>query len=119
VEEEIVYPAFKEHRSLKALVYEAGEEHQVAKLLLSDLVQLRPDDERYNAKVKVLSEYVLHHVKEEEKEMLPQAQKSLSAKRLEALGEEVVTRRRELMETGEERKEEGAKGGDEKGKRSV
>src|ERR1041385_4029426 len=97
VEEEVVYPAFQEHRSLRDLVCEAAEEHHVAKLLLAELEELQPDDERYDAKVTVLGEYVMHHVKEEEKEILPQAQKRLSAKRLEALGKQVEERRGELM----------------------
>jgi hemerythrin superfamily protein len=102
VEEEVVYPAFKEHRALNALVCEAAEEHHVAKMLLSELEAVQPDDEQYEAKVKVLSEYVLHHVKEEEKELFPQAQKRLSVKQLEALGERVEARRSQLMEEGED-----------------
>src|SRR4051812_47935821 len=87
---------------MKDLVSEAKEEHQVAKYLLTGLEELQPDDEQYDARVKVLCEYVMHHVKEEEKEMFPQAQKRLSAKRLEALGEQVEERRNELMGEGEE-----------------
>lgn len=98
VEEELVYPAFKENRSMKDQVNEALEEHKVAKTLLGEIDALQPDDEQYGAKVKVLCEYVMHHVKEEEKEMFPEAQKRLSAKRLAALGEEVEARRTELME---------------------
>lgn len=97
VEEELVYPAFQEHRVLKELVCEAKEEHLVAKQLLSSLEQLQPGDEQYDAKVKVLCEYVTHHVKEEEKEIFPQAQKRLSSKRLAALAEEVEERRSQLM----------------------
>jgi hemerythrin superfamily protein len=52
-------------------VQEAIEEHQVAKTLLAELNKLPPEDERYNAKVQVLCEYVTHHVKEEEKELFP------------------------------------------------
>jgi hemerythrin superfamily protein len=102
VEEELVYPAFKENRSMKEQVGEALEEHRVAKMLLAELDTLQSDDERYNAKVKVLSEYVMHHVKEEEKEIFPEAQKRLSSKRLAALGEEVEARRNELLEGNED-----------------
>ena len=97
IEEELVYPFFQEHRTLKDLICEAKEEHHVAKQLLSELEQLQPGDEQYDAKVKVLCEYTMHHVKEEEKELLPQAQKRFSSKRLEALGEEVESRRSQLM----------------------
>ena len=102
VEEELVYPAFRETRSMKEQVGEALEEHHVTKMLLAELDVLQPDDERYNAKVTVLCEYLMHHVKEEEKEMFPEAQKRLSSKRLAALGEEVEARRNELLEGDEE-----------------
>jgi len=98
VEEELVYPAFMENRSMKELVSEALEEHHVTKMLLGELDVLQPDGERYDAKVKVLCEYLMHHVKEEEKEIFPEAQKRLSNKRLSALGEEVEARRNELLE---------------------
>jgi len=106
VEEELVYPAFMENRALTEQVREALEEHHVTKMLLTELEALQPDDERYDAKVKVLCEYLLHHVKEEEKKTFPEAQKRLSAKRLAALGEEVEACRNELLE-GREEDEEG------------
>jgi hypothetical protein len=102
VEEELVYPAFKENRSMKEQVGEAMEEHHVTKTLLTELDALQPDDERYDAKVKVLCEYLMHHVKEEEKEMFPEALKRLSGRRLTALGEEVEARRSELLEGNED-----------------
>jgi len=102
VEEELVYPAFRENGSMKEQVSEALEEHHVTKMLLGELDALQPDDERYDAKVKVLCEYLMHHVKEEEKEMFPKAQKRLSSKRLAALGEEVEARRNELLEGDED-----------------
>lgn len=98
LEEELVYPAFKELRSqeIKDLVAEAAEEHQVAKTLIGDLTMMSPDDEQYDAKLTVLGEYVQHHVKEEEQELFPKAHKHLSAKRLEELGEAITVRRQEL-----------------------
>jgi hemerythrin superfamily protein len=98
LEEELVYPVFKELRShdIKALVAEAAEEHQIAKTLIGELTTLSPDDEQYDAKVTVLGEYVQHHVKEEEQELFPKAHKQLSAKRLEELGEAITARREEL-----------------------
>src|SRR4029453_16580873 len=70
--------------------------------LVSELDKFQPDEEHYDAKVKVLGEYVGHHVKEEEKELFPQAQKHLSTRRLAALGEQVEARRRELRDDREE-----------------
>jgi hemerythrin superfamily protein len=98
VEEELFYPALKAVRSeeVKDLVREAAEEHKVAKALLAEIAQLQPDDEQYNAKVTVLREYVMHHVKEEEKEMFAQAKQHLSQKRLDELGTEMATRKEAL-----------------------
>ena len=73
----------------------------MAKTLLAELDKLPPEDERYNAKVQVLCESVMHHVKEEEKELFPQAQHRLSAQRLNTLGEQVEERRSALMGEGE------------------
>jgi len=98
IEEELVYPLLKAVRSqeLKDLVREAAEEHQVAKTLMRELTALSPNDEHYEAKVTVLGEYVQHHVKEEEQELFPKAQKQLSAKRLAELGETIVARKQAL-----------------------
>ena len=98
LEEELVYPVFKELRSheMKDLVAEATEEHQVAKTLIGELATLSLEEEQYAAKVTVLGEYVQHHIKEEEQELFPKAQKHLSAKRLAELGEAITARRQEL-----------------------
>jgi len=98
LEEELVYPVFKELRSheMKDLVAEASEEHQVAKTLIGELATLSLEDEQYAAKVTVLGEYVQHHIKEEEQELFPKAHKHLSAKRLEELGDAITARRQEL-----------------------
>ena len=98
LEEELIYPVFKELRSheMQDLVAEAAEEHQVAKTLIGDIAMLSLDDEQYTAKVTVLGEYVQHHIKEEEQELFPKAHKHLSAKRLEELGDAITARRQEL-----------------------
>lgn len=88
IEEEIFYPAVKEIGSKKAeeLVMESFEEHGVVKLVLEQLPQVDPEDERFEAKMTVLSELVEHHVEEEEKEMFKLAGK-LEDEELEELGE--------------------------------
>jgi hemerythrin superfamily protein len=105
VEEELVYPVLKALRSqdIKDLVREAAEEHQVATTLIGELTTLSPADEQYEAKVTVLGEYVQHHVKEEEQELFPKAQKHLSAKRLAELGERVAARKQALGEADPKR----------------
>lgn len=78
LEEEIFYPAFQGKIEEDTLA-EAFVEHDGAKVLVNDILASSPDDEYYEAKVKVLSEEIEHHVKEEEsgKEgMFPQCRKT-------------------------------------------
>jgi len=67
IEEEIYYPAIK-GKVEKADLDEAYVEHDSAKLLINELEAAEPDESYYDAKVKVLSELIEHHVKEEEKQ---------------------------------------------------
>jgi hypothetical protein len=66
IEEEIFYPAF-EGKIEQDLLDEAYVEHDGAKVLVNDIEAAEPDEEFYDAKVKVLSEEIEHHVKEEER----------------------------------------------------
>jgi hemerythrin superfamily protein len=98
IEEEIFYPAVKKARAdhIKDEVREAYEEHAQIKVLLAALGKLTPEDDSYDAKVKVLKEDVEHHVKEEEGEMFPDAEKILGKERLEILGNQLTKRKEEL-----------------------
>jgi len=93
IEEEMFYPAVRGLETQKAeeMVLEAFEEHHVVKLVLTELPQVDPADERFEAKMTVLSELVEHHADEEEKEMFKVAQK-LGKEELEALGEQMEER---------------------------
>ncbi|PYM28482.1 MAG: hemerythrin [Candidatus Rokuibacteriota bacterium] len=93
IEEEMFYPAVRGLETQKAeeMVLEAFEEHHVVKLVLAELPQVDPADERFEAKMTVLSELVEHHADEEEKEMFKVAQK-LGKEELEALGEQMEER---------------------------
>jgi len=93
IEEEMFYPAVRGLETQKAeeMVMEAYEEHHVVKLVLAELPQVDPEDERFEAKMTVLSELVEHHADEEEKEMFKLAQK-LGKDELEALGEQMEER---------------------------
>lgn len=73
IEEEIFYPAIKTALKDKLLVPEATIEHGGIKDLIAQLEGAEPDGEMYDAKVKVLSEYVEHHVKEEQTGMFQKA----------------------------------------------
>jgi hemerythrin-like domain-containing protein len=91
IEEQIFYPAVRDMRSKEGgdLVAEAVEEHTIVKRLLSELEDVTPQDEEFDAKMKVLMENVEHHADEEEKEMFPEAKRVLGADRLEELGLEL------------------------------
>ena len=93
IEEEIFYPAVRglETRKAEEMILEAYEEHHVVKLVLAELPRVNPEDERFEAKMTVLSELVQHHVEEEEREMFKLAHK-LGRNELESLGEQLEER---------------------------
>ena len=71
LEEEIFYPAARAAAIDASVLDEAEVEHASAKDLIAQIQEMGPDDELYDAKVKVLGEYIDHHVQEEEGEMFP------------------------------------------------
>ena len=73
IEEEIFYPALREALKETDLIDEAAVEHQTAKDLIAQIQAAGEPDEMFDAKVKVLGEYIDHHVKEERGEMFPKA----------------------------------------------
>jgi hemerythrin superfamily protein len=75
VEEDLVYPALRPKMGDEDLMDEALEEHHVAHVLIAELKQMKAGDERFDAKFTVLAENVKHHIKEEETEIFPKAQK--------------------------------------------
>ena len=75
-EEEIFYPAAREALDDEDLLDEAEVEHASAKDLIAQIESGSPSDPLYDAKVKVLGEYIRHHVKEEEREIFPLARKT-------------------------------------------
>lgn len=95
LEEEIFYPAVRAKIKDPDLMDEAAVEHASAKQLISQIQTMNPDDDLYDAKVKVLSEQIDHHVEEEEGEMFPKAKKS--GLDLTALGDEMLARKEVLM----------------------
>ena len=95
VEEEIVYPAFREQSKLKDIVLEGYEEHHVVDLIMDEIAGEPVTDETWAAKVKVMKENVEHHVEEEEDKMFPQARKLFAEEELEKLGEQVEQRKQQ------------------------
>ncbi len=95
IEEEIFYPAVKQALKDKKLVPEAIVEHGTLKDLIAEVEGVEPDGESFDAKIKVLSEYVKHHVKEEQNEMFPKA-KGTKLDMMD-LGARMASRKEELV----------------------
>lgn len=96
VEEELFYPWLKENMDEMDKIEEAYVEHAGAKDLIAQIQGASEVDDTYDAKVKVLSEYIKHHVKEEENEIFPEVKDQQEA--LDELGQEMAARKAELME---------------------
>lgn len=97
IEEEILYPALKEHPKTKELALEAYEEHHVVDLVMAEIQEVPFDDERWGAKLTVVKENVEHHIEEEEKEMFDQARQVFDEDELVELGERMQARKDELL----------------------
>jgi len=94
IEEEIFYPASRPFVDEQDTVNEAEVEHAAAKDLMCQLEAMSPDDDYYDAKVKVLQEMIDHHVEEEETEYFPEVRRS--AMDLKAVGDEMEARKQVL-----------------------
>jgi hemerythrin superfamily protein len=87
IEEQVFYPAARENvPDARDEVLESLEEHHVAKWLLSELEDMDPKAERFDAKVTVLKENILHHAEEEESDLFPQVREAMGRKALQELG---------------------------------
>lgn len=97
IEEEVFYPVVKKALKDHDLVPEAVVEHQTLKNLIAQLLseEISDDKEMYDAKVKVLSEYVKHHVKEEQNELFPKVKETKID--LQELGAQLQQRKEELQ----------------------
>jgi hemerythrin superfamily protein len=96
LEQEIIYPSAREAVDDQDQLDEAEVEHQNIDDMVAQIQELDPSDELYDAKVKVLSELVEHHVREEEDELFPKME--ASELDLDELGRSLQERRGELLE---------------------
>ncbi|WP_075353231.1 hemerythrin domain-containing protein [Desulfovibrio sp. DV] len=95
VEEEIFYPAVKKALKDDEMIPEALVEHASINNLVGQLESMEPDGEMYDAKIKVMSEYVKHHVKEEQQELFPKAKETKLD--MNDLGARMASRKEELF----------------------
>ena len=96
LEEELFYPWLRENLDDMEMVEEAQVEHNTAKDLIAQIVGSGEIDDAYDARVKVLSEYIKHHVKEEEQEIFPEVRDKKDE--LDELGQEMAARKGEIAE---------------------
>lgn len=97
LEEELFYPAVRKAVG-REIMNEADEEHHVAKLLIAELDAMDGSESHFDAKFLVLAENVRHHIKEEEGEMLPKAQKVKID--FEMLAQKMARRKERLLAAG-------------------
>lgn len=94
-EEEIFYPAVRAAgKDKEDMVDEATVEHASAKDLIAQILVMEPTEELFDAKVKVLSELIEHHVQEEEGEMFPKARDA--GLDLDMLGQQIAERKAQI-----------------------
>ena len=97
IEEEIFYPALKEHPKTKEIALEGYEEHHVVDTVMAEIEGVAYDDEKWGAKFAVMKENLEHHIEEEEGEMFKQAKQVFDQDELTQLGESMKARKEDLM----------------------
>jgi hemerythrin superfamily protein len=96
IEEEIFYPAVRKAIKDEDLMDEAVVEHASAKDLIAQIQAMEPTEDLFDAKVKVLSEMIEHHVEEEETDMFPKVRKAKQLD-LKELGEAMAARKEQIQ----------------------
>jgi hemerythrin superfamily protein len=86
MEEDVFYPALREHAKAKDIVLEGYEEHHVIDMILDELLDVPEESDQWKAKLKVLQENIEHHIEEEEGEMFKKARQAFEKAQLEELG---------------------------------
>ena len=111
IEEAIFYPAARQalpQEQGQDLLDEAAVEHQTLKDIIGRLEMAPTSDPLYDAGVKVLSEYVKHHVREEESELFPKVR--ASDMDLQAIGRQLEERKQQLEAEASQSSRNGSRG---------
>ncbi|HEX2422227.1 MAG TPA: hemerythrin domain-containing protein [Actinomycetota bacterium] len=99
IEEEIFYPALKEHPKTKEIALEGYEEHHVVDTVMAEIEGVAYDDEKWGAKFSVMKENLEHHIEEEEQDMFEKARRALGDDELADLGDRMTARKEALEAT--------------------
>jgi hemerythrin-like domain-containing protein len=96
-EEKAFYEQIKNEESTHQMVLEGYEEHHVVEMLMKEMKKLKAGTDQWQAKLKVMSENVEHHIEEEEGEMFPEAKKVLGRERAMEIADEFQKAERQLV----------------------
>ena len=96
IEEELLYPKLEEQEDLEDLMSESFHEHDEMESALADLERCAVEDEEFPDLVDNLAEILLHHVEEEESEVVPRMEEMWTSEFLSDLGREMLLRFEEL-----------------------
>ena len=99
IEEEIFYPALKDHPKTKDIALEGYEEHHVVDTVMGEMLDLSVSDETWTAKFAVMKENLEHHIEEEEDDMFKKARQVMDQAELKELGERMSARKAELQQS--------------------
>jgi hemerythrin-like domain-containing protein len=97
IEEEIFYPALKDHPKTRDIALEGYEEHHVVDEVMGEMRELPVSDETWTAKFSVMKENLEHHIEEEEDDMFAQARKVFEPEELDELGARMAARKEALL----------------------
>ena len=89
IEEQIFYPALRDHEETSDMIPESLEEHREVDQLLAEMTTLNPRNDEFMDKLTELRDAIEHHVEEEETEMFPKAEKVLGQSRLDEMGRQM------------------------------
>ena len=91
LENEVMYPEVRALLpALEQDILESYEEHHVVDVLCMELAAMKPDAERFTAKMTVLIENVTHHIKEEEQDWFPAVRAGLTRTQLQRIGAKMI-----------------------------
>jgi hypothetical protein len=96
-EEKHFYSVLLDNKSARKQSLEAIEEHHVAEMVLKELDAVDPGDDRWDAKLKVLKELLMHHIEKEEENLFETAQDNLDPDQLRTIMEAYLDEKREIQ----------------------
>lgn len=101
LEEEIFYPQLENYPEMSALVVVSMEDHERMRQLIQGLQQMEMTTEKFEDQLQELIAFTYFHFETEEQSLFPMAEKLSSSTSLESIGNQMVTRKTDLMKSPE------------------